>query len=58
VKLGRYPEGIQITPDSLRAYVAQEGANDIAVIDPKTLTVTGHIASGNGPDGMAWAVRK
>ena len=58
VKLGRYPEGIQITPDSSRAYVAQEGANDIAVIDLKTLTVTGHIASGNGPDGMAWAVRK
>jgi YVTN family beta-propeller protein len=56
--LGRYPEGIQITPDSSRAYVAQEGANDIAVIDLKTLTVTGHIASGNDPDGMAWAVRK
>lgn len=58
LKLGRYPEGIQITPDSSRAYVAQEGANDIAVIDLKTLTVAGHIASGNGPDGMAWAVRK
>jgi YVTN family beta-propeller protein len=58
LKMGRYPEGIQITPDSSRAYVAQEGANDIAVIDLRTLTVTGHISPGNGPDGMAWAVRK
>jgi YVTN family beta-propeller protein len=58
LKMGRYPEGIQITPDGSRAYVAEEGANEIAVIDLKTLTVAGHIAPGNGPDGMAWAVRK
>ena len=58
LKIGRYPEGILITPDGSRAYVAQEGANDIAVIDLRTLTVAGHISPGNGPDGMAWAVRK
>lgn len=58
LKMGRYPEGIQITPDSARAYVAQEGANDIAVVDLTALTVSGHISPGNGPDGMAWAVRK
>jgi YVTN family beta-propeller protein len=58
LKMGRYPEGILVTPDSSRAYVAQEGANDIAVIDLRTLTVTAHISPGNGPDGMAWAVRK
>jgi len=58
LKMGLYPEGIQITPDSSRAYVAQEGANDIAIVDLKTLTVSGHISPGNGPDGMAWAVRK
>jgi YVTN family beta-propeller protein len=58
LKLGRYPEGIQIAPDSAHAYVAQEGANDIAIIDLKTLTISGHISPGNGPDGMAWAVRK
>ncbi len=58
LKMGRNPEGIQITPDGSRAYVAQEGANDIAVVDLKTLTVAGHIAPGNGPDGMAWVVRK
>jgi YVTN family beta-propeller protein len=58
LKLGRYPGGIQITPDGSRAYVAQEGANDVAIIDLRTLTVAGHISPGNGPDGMAWAVRK
>ena len=57
-EMGRNPEGILITPDSARAYVAQEGANDIAIVDLKTLTITGHISPGNGPDGMAWAVRK
>lgn len=58
LKMGRYPEGILITPDGTRAYVAQEGANDIAIVDLKSLTIAGHISPGNGPDGMAWAVRK
>lgn len=58
LKMGRYPEGILVTPDSSRAYVSEEGANDIAIIDLKTLAITGHISPGNGPDGMAWAVRK
>jgi YVTN family beta-propeller protein len=58
LKLGRYPEGIQMAPDSSRAFVAQEGANDVAVIDLKALKVAGHISPGNGPDGMAWAARK
>jgi len=58
LKMGRYPEGIQITPDSSRAYVAEEGADDIAVVDLNKLEITGHIAPGHGPDGMAWAVRK
>jgi YVTN family beta-propeller protein len=56
--MGRSPEGIQMDPGGSRAYVAQEGANDVAVIDLKTLTIAGHISPGNGPDGMAWAVRK
>jgi YVTN family beta-propeller protein len=58
LKMGRYPEGILVTPDGSRAYVAQEGANDIAIVDLKALTIAGHISPGNGPDGMAWAVRK
>ncbi len=56
MKLGRSPEGILVTPDGTRAYVAVNGDNHIAVIDLKTLEVTGRI-SANSPDGMAWAER-
>jgi YVTN family beta-propeller protein len=58
IAMGLNPEGILMEPGGARAYVAQEGANDVAIVDLKTLTVTGHISTGNGPDGMAWAVRK
>jgi YVTN family beta-propeller protein len=58
IAMGRYPEGIQMEPGGGRAYVAQEGANDVAIVDLKTLMVTGHISTGSGPDGMAWVVRK
>jgi len=56
--MGRNPEGIQMEPDGAHAYVAQEGANDVAIVDLKTLSISGHISTGNGPDGMAWAIRK
>ena len=58
LKLGANVEGILVEPDGLHAYVAVTGANNIAVIDLKTLEVSSHIPTGNGPDGMAWAVRK
>lgn len=57
MKLGRSPEGILVTPDGSRAYVAVNGDNHVAVIDLKTLEETGRISIGT-PDGMAWAVRK
>ena len=56
IKMGRSPEGILITPDGLRAYVAVNGDNWVAVLDLKTLDVTGRIST-NSPDGMAWALR-
>jgi hypothetical protein len=34
------------------------GDDQIAVLDLKTLQVTGHLTTGKGPDGMAWAVRQ
>jgi len=40
-----------------RAYVAVAGDKTVAVLDLKTLEVTARISTGNGPDGMAWAVR-
>ena len=58
MKLGHSPEGILITPDGSRAYVAVAGDNQVAIVDLKTLEVTGHISTGAGPDGMAWARRR
>jgi len=58
VKLGRGAAGIQMQPDGLRAYVACTPDDVVAVIDLKSLEVTGHIDAGKQPDGLAWAVRR
>lgn len=55
LKLGRGTEGILIAPDGARAYAAVNAEDYIAVIDLKTLEVTGRIATGS-PDGMEWSV--
>ena len=52
--VGRAPSGILMVPDGTRAYVALTGENSLAIIDLKTLTATGRIPTGQGPDGMAW----
>lgn len=52
--LGRAPSGILVVPDGSRAYVALTGENALAIVDLKTLEVAGRIATGEGPDGMAW----
>jgi YVTN family beta-propeller protein len=57
ISLGRGCAGILIVPDGSRAYVAVSADNNVAVVDLKTLTVTGHIPTGNGPDGMAWVAK-
>jgi YVTN family beta-propeller protein len=57
LNLGRQPEGILITPEGTRAYVAVAGEKTVAVLDLKTLEVTARISTGAGPDGLAWAVR-
>ncbi|MGI8741535.1 MAG: cytochrome D1 domain-containing protein [Bryobacteraceae bacterium] len=58
IPLGRGPEGILIVPDGSRAYVSVSGDNNVAIVDLKTLQVTGRINAGIGSDGLAWAVRK
>ncbi len=58
LNLGHGAAGIMIAPDGSRAYVAVSRDNYVAVIDLKTLSVTGRIATGKGPDGMAWAMRR
>lgn len=57
LSLGHGAAGILITPDGSRAFVAVSRDSYVAVVDMKTLTVAGRIATGGGPDGMAWAVR-
>ena len=58
LNLGGGSAGILIAPDGSRAYVAVSMADKVAVIDLKTLEVTGQIDAGKQPDGLAWAVRK
>ena len=53
--LGSQPEGILIEPGGTRAYVAVAGDDVVALVDLRTLEVTGRIQTGAGRDGMAWA---
>jgi YVTN family beta-propeller protein len=57
VKVGRGAAGIQMQPDGTVAYVACTPDDYVAIIDLKSLEVTGHIDAGKQPDGLAWAAR-
>jgi len=54
---GKGAAGILMDNDGSRAFIGCTGDNYIAVIDLKTLEVSGHIAVG-GADGLGWAVRE
>ena len=56
VNTGHGAAGILVDDDGSRAFIGCTGDNYVAVVDLKTLTVSGHIAI-NGADGLAWAVR-
>lgn len=56
--LGKMPEGILIDPDGSRAFIAVAGDNRVDILNLKTLTVTGKLETGTGPDGMAWIPAK
>jgi YVTN family beta-propeller protein len=58
IPVGHGAAGIQMEPNGARAFVACTPDNYVAVIDLKTLAVTGKIDAGGNPDGMAWAVQK
>jgi YVTN family beta-propeller protein len=47
-----------MVPDGSRAFVAVSGKDYVAVVDLKSLEITGRISAGKQPDGLAWAVRK
>ena len=50
-------EGIVMAPDGAHAYTTLNSRNAVAVIDLKTMTETGEVKTGKGPDGLAWAAR-
>ncbi len=58
VPIGHGAAGILVDPSGNRVFVSCGPDNYVAVIDIKTLTVTGHIDVGGEPDGLAWAVRQ
>lgn len=57
VKIGHGAAGILVDQDGNRAFIACGPDNYVAVLDFKTLEVTGHIDVGGEPDGLAWAIR-
>ncbi len=58
LNIGHGAAGILMDPNGLRAFVACSPDNYVAIIDLKTLEVTGHIDVGGEPDGLAWAVQR
>lgn len=57
VHIGHGAAGILMDPAGDRAFVACSPDNYIAIVDLRTLRVTGHIDVGGDPDGMAWAAQ-
>jgi YVTN family beta-propeller protein len=53
--IGHGAAGILMNPDGAVAYVACTPDDYVAVVDLKTLEVTGKIEAGPEPDGLAWA---
>jgi DNA-binding beta-propeller fold protein YncE len=58
VKIGHGAAGILMDAIGNRAFVACSADNYIAIVDLKTLEVTGKLDVGGVPDGLAWAERK
>jgi DNA-binding beta-propeller fold protein YncE len=56
VNIGHGAAGILMDADGSRAFIGCTPDNYVAVIDLKTLEVTGHIDVG-GPDGLAWEIK-
>ncbi len=56
LNIGSGAAGIVMDPNGSRAFVACSPDNSVAVVDLKTLEVTGRIDVGGNPDGLAWAV--
>jgi VCBS repeat-containing protein len=49
------PQEVLIQPDGKSAYVSCIGSNEVDVIDLGAWSVTRHISTGKGTDGLGWA---
>jgi DNA-binding beta-propeller fold protein YncE len=58
LKIGHGAAGILMDEVGGRAFVACSADSYIAIVDLKTLEVTGKVDVGGVPDGMAWAERR
>jgi len=57
LKIGHGAAGILMDTDGSRVFVACSADNYVAIVDLKTLEVTGHLDVGGTPDGLAWAIQ-
>ncbi len=57
IPVGKGSAGVLVEPSGARAFIACGPDNYVAVLDLKTMKITGHIDAGGEPDGMAWAAR-
>jgi YVTN family beta-propeller protein len=58
IKIGHGAAGILVQPDGSRAFIACTPDNYVAILDLKTLEITGHLDAGGEPDGLAWATQQ
>ena len=58
IDIGRGSAGLLVEPGGARAFVSCGPDNYVAVIDLRSLAVTGHIDAGVEPDGLAWAMQR
>ena len=54
IPVGKMAQGLAISPDGTRAYVANSHANTVSVIDTNTRTVTATVPVGLYPLGVAF----
>ncbi|MDE3211751.1 MAG: YncE family protein, partial [Bacteroidota bacterium] len=55
INIGTGAAGILVDPNGSRAFVGCTPDNYVAVVNLKTLEVSGRIDVGGGPDGLAWS---
>jgi len=58
LSLGGGASGVLIVPDGTRAYIAVSGKDKVAVVDMRSLEVSGNVSTGRQPDGLAWVQQK